>query len=103
MGLHIPIIVIFTCALCKLAYKNGCGSLSKWLDAPTLNEWRTVSLHKPRKQPTALSERQSLTQLTVSVWLWGKTTNQPYGLSQICWNQPKKAETMVSKWMIMRV
>lgn len=38
MGLDIPLIVIFTRALCKLAHKNGCGSLPKWLDAPTLND-----------------------------------------------------------------
>lgn len=38
MGPDIPFTVIFTCALCKLAHKNGCGSLPKWLDAPTLND-----------------------------------------------------------------
>jgi hypothetical protein len=38
MGLDIPLIVIFTHAPCKLAHKNGCGSLPKRLDAPTLND-----------------------------------------------------------------
>jgi len=59
MGLDILLIVTFTRALCKLAHKNGCGSLPKWLDAPTLNDWRRVSLHKPWKQPTTLNESQS--------------------------------------------
>jgi hypothetical protein len=53
----------------------------------TLNDGRTVSIHKAQKQPTSLDERQSMIELRVicaRAGKWGMPASQVNGLIPKC-------------------